>query len=315
MTLSELVKLRLSIDELAHRELGRKDYQKFIQDSKQLEEDTANEQFASYLESARFMARTHLESLHNEMAMHFTQVLGNIDHYIKQEAQQYLNKDYSKFATPIDDDRYNRKLPLPTQTKDKLIGRLQLLSDWHYPGLEISPHDGEFTSHLVANDPLYIADVYQEYLDMTKSTFNELYQARLRAYRISLTDKPYLATLPKEQYGLVFCWNAFNYLPFDIVNQYLTEVFDLLRPGGTFLFSFNDAGMVNGAKHVEWGGMAYMTRDMIVIAASQLGYEVSYSHSEDTDWHNISWLEIKKPGQLTTIKAHQTLGIIKYISE
>jgi len=310
MTLSELVKLRQEVNELAHRELGRKDYQEFLWKVVRLEEDRANKEFSTYLESARDIARNRIEELNNELAMHFTQVLGNIDHYIAQESMQYQSCDY--VASAFEGTRQHSALPMPQHVKDLLLSKIRLLSDWHYPGLEISPHTEVFTQYLVGSDPLYIADQSKEYLAKISSTFSEQYQTRLRKYLIEiLPGHTILHDLPQQQFGLVVSWNFFNYLPMSVITKFLKEVYTLLRPGGTFLFGYNDASMYHGAKHVEYGGMHYTTKAEVTQTAEVIGYKVNDSHGEDSAWHNLSWMEIQKPGELSTVKAHQTLGIVK----
>ena len=42
--------------------------------------------------------------------------------------------------------------------------------------------------------------------------------------------------------------------------------------------------------------------------AESIGYEIN---AESNYKNQISWIEIKKPGELETIKAHQVLGEIK----
>ena len=310
MTLSELVKLRASVQKIADVKIGQVEAAEVRDRIFSLGEH----KFDSQLYHANDFIDDSLDTLKINLTQHFNKLLRDIDFAIQQESAQYASKTYSKFYTTIDDDMSNRKLPLTRVVKDEIVGRVRLLSDWHYPGLEISPHDGEFTEHLVANDPLYITDIYQEYLNITSARFHELYQSRLRPYKIEIdSNNPYFSALPKNQIGFAFCWNTFNYLPFNIVAQYINEVYGLLRPGGTFMFGFNDAASFNGAKHVEWGGMAYMTKQMLVEYATLTGYEVLYSKSIELAWHNISWLEIKKPGIQSTVKGHQTLGLIKQI--
>ena len=52
----------------------------------------------------------------------------------------------------------------------------------------------------------------------------------------------------------------------------------------------------------------YMPKSILIPLCESLGYEISNDIHCNT---NISWLEIKKPGELETIKAHQVLGEIK----
>lgn len=225
-----------------------------------------------------------------------------------------LAKGSDEFATKIADERKNRKITIPDSIQEILHGRIRLYADWHHPGLEIGPRDGLLTPHLVGCDPLYLAETRQEYLDTSTSQFPEEYINRVRQYIVDYTKDSSLLQLPHEQFGFIFSWNFFNYLPFSIIECYLRDAFALLKPGGTFMFGYNDANMVNGALHAEWGGMSYVTQQMLTKAATEIGYEItSTSHGFDCVWHNISWLEIKKPGILSTIKAHQTMGIVRDI--
>jgi hypothetical protein len=55
--------------------------------------------------------------------------------------------------------------------------------------------------------------------------------------------------------------------------------------------------------------MTYVPKSMLVPMAESLGFEVAKCF----DFHpSTSWIELKKPGTLSTVKAHQALGEIKY---
>jgi len=182
--------------------------------------------------------------------------------------------------------------------------------------MEIGPRQGIYTKHLVGSDPLYLVDVYHETLEEVPKQFTPEYQARLRTYQIGhQKNEKGLAELPQEQFGFVFSWNHFNYLPIDEIKKYLFDIFGVLREGGTFMFSYNNGETVMGTIHAEWGGMAYTPKTLLVAICEGHGFEVTASYDFETDDSNISWLEIKKPGTLVTTKAHQSLGLVKNISE
>jgi SAM-dependent methyltransferase len=237
-----------------------------------------------------------------------------IDVLINEAAAPFLLKDINAVNNTIENDRTIRQLPKIAAIEEQILTRIRRHSDWHYPCLQICPRDGEYTDHLVGFDPLYLVELHQEYLDVTKSKYPVEYQARVRDYLIGNGRYEWgMTNLPLNQFGFIFCWNHFNYQPIQEIQKYLKDIVQLLRPGGSCMFSFNDCDTFHGAKHVEFGGVFYTTKKMIVKLVTDLGLEVTDAFSFETTWHNISWLEVKKPGTLDTIKAHQTLGLVKDI--
>jgi SAM-dependent methyltransferase len=248
--------------------------------------------------------------------MKINEILLQIDNDIQKQASEYFNESYKRFIVPYENDRSTRTLPYSSEIEQILLGRIRRYVDWHYPGMEIGPHDGQLTQHLVGCDPLYLIDIYPEYLEITKSSFPKEYQERLRTYCIGhQRNEKGLAELPQNQFGFVFSWNVFNYLPLEEIKKYLKDIFNVLRPGGVFMFSFNDGDSHNGAKQVEFGRMAYAPKELLITMTEIFGFELISSYGFEESWHNISWLEIKKPGVLSTIKAHQTLGEIRNIGQ
>jgi SAM-dependent methyltransferase/organic radical activating enzyme len=240
--------------------------------------------------------------------------IANINTDIDQEIDSITSKYHQRgykingyFATNRTNEiieRNNRKLPLLEETRQEIIALIHKYSNWKYPGLEIGPGDGIWTEYLVANEPLYLVDIHKEFLDSTKSKFNELFQNRLRAY---ITKETNLDMLPQNQFGFVFSWNVFNYLTTDLIDQYLKEIFSTLRPGGVCMFSYNNAERVHCAKYVEQGYMSYMPKKLLTKLIHKHGFEII--SLEDRN-ESISWVEIQKPGTLSTIKAHPVLGEI-----
>jgi SAM-dependent methyltransferase len=177
-----------------------------------------------------------------------------------------------------------------TTPKELIVGRINLYSDWHYPGLEIGPNDGEYTAHLVGNDPLYLVDTSPEVLAKAISQFNPTFQKKIRVYNINISG---FVDLPQEAFGLVFSNNTFDYFGNDQVDAYLQVVYSLLLPGGVFMLSTG-------------------SNMLIADKALSFGFEVIRVFTEEH--YGINWLELKKPGTLKTILAHPTQGQILPIS-
>lgn len=197
-----------------------------------------------------------------------------------------------------------RKLYVPKHAIPVLESKLGSVIDWKYPALEIGCRDIAMTKNLVAADPFYLVDVHQSFLDLTLQEFNKEYQRRIRPYLLKDQD---FSLLPQNQFGFVFSWNYFNYLSLDSIKHYLTQIFDLLRPGGQMLFSYNNGDLPDAAGYAEHYYMTYMPKSMLVPLCEMLGFEVIDSQDFQPA---VSWLQIKKPGTLRTVKSHQVLGAI-----
>ena len=204
--------------------------------------------------------------------------------------------------------RRSRRISIEGQFDDNqhvIRQKIATRTSWKYPSLEIGCRDGEWTQHLIAADPLYVVDFHQEFLDFTTGRFPTEYQRRLRSYRIVDHN---LKMLPQGVFGFIFSWGYFNYVSVDTMKQYLKQIHDLLRPGGTFMFTYNDGDTPSGAGMAENFAQTYMPKSLLIPLVNSIGFSVIEESGFST---HISWLEIKKPGILHTIKAHQVLGEIK----
>lgn len=239
----------------------------------------------------------------------YSELLSAINQRIASESQHFFSDNYKVELqySEVESIRKVRIMTLTDQTRDEILNKIRLYTSWRFPALEIGCRDGEWTKHLVAADPLYIVDHFREFTDSATRSFTEEYRRRIRVY---LTPEHDLSALPKEQFNFVFCWNILNYCSLDTVKEYLKEVKTLLRPGGTFMFSYNDGDTEAGAGMAENFFMSYIPKHMLIPLCESIGYLVTATECRDT---NVSWIEIRLPGELKTVKAHQVLGEIKYI--
>jgi SAM-dependent methyltransferase len=236
--------------------------------------------------------------------------LAQVNRQISEITQRLFagNYELEERTGGIENVRNNRRIYVREDVEDIIKQRILLHTSWRYPALEIGCRDGEWTQFLVAADPLYIMDRFPEFITSTASKFTPEYQRRLRQY--PLTDHD-LSQLPQGQMAFVFSWGYFNYVSIDTMKQYLRQILVLLRPGGTFMFSYNDGDTPSGAGMAENFAQTYMPKSLLVPLCESLGFAVTKTYDFET---NISWIEIAKPGELHTIKAHQVLGEIKPIT-
>lgn len=217
----------------------------------------------------------------------------------------YNNYELEEFSGSIEVVRTNRKLTTNADIDQDIKQHILLHTNWRYPSLEIGCRDGEWTQYMVAADPLYIMDRFPEFLDNANNQFPEAYQNRLRKYHLTNHD---LSALPQGQMAFVFSWGYFNYVSMDTIKQYLKQILNLLKPGGVFMFSYNDGDTPQGAGMAENFAQTYMPKSLLKPLIESFGYEII---GESNYGNQISWIKVKKPGTLETIKAHQVLGEIK----
>jgi len=235
--------------------------------------------------------------------------INEIDDIITAESHRLfaISYDLEAFNGGYEHVRDNRKLKMYDETVDIVRQRIGLYTDWRYPALEIGCREGEWTQYMVAADPLYIMDQFPEFLETTNQRFPGPYQARLRKYPLNKETHD-LSKLPKNQFAFVFSWGYFNYISLDTITQVLKQMKTLLRPGGVFMFSYNDGDTPAGMGLAENFGQSYLPKSLLVPTCQAQGFEVIAEYSLEP---NINWLEIKRPGTLHTVKAHQVLGEIK----
>jgi SAM-dependent methyltransferase len=237
-------------------------------------------------------------------------VLSSIQEKIDHLSTQFFSDNYQFELNYLDPGsiRQTRVLRPDENFEQILVQRINLYSNWQYPALEIGCRDGHWTKFLVASDPLYIADVHNEFLIGAVEQFPPLYQGRVKKYLIH--DFYKISNLPKNQFGLIFSYNYFNYLSVDSIKQFLIQAMSWLRPGGKIIFTYNNADLPAAAAYAENYFMTYVPESILIPMAESLGYETVFSYNSEPAY---SIVEFKKPGELRSIKIGQTIGEIKHI--
>lgn len=256
-------------------------------------------------------------TLHNKLRFNkdrYQAIVDSIDQQIQVESAKFLSENYSLElrveSEAIGNIRKVRVLDIRPSLEEEILNRIRINTNWKYPALEIGCRDGEWTQHLIAADPLYITDHYRDFLESAVKDFPEEYQRRVRPY---LTRDADLSMLPQGQMGFVFCWNFLNYRSLDTVKEYLKSVKEVLRPGGVFMFSYNNGDMYECAGYAEGFWMSYIPKRYLVPMCESLGFEVVHAREIRGEGTAVSWIELKKHGELNTSKANQVLGEIKRI--
>lgn len=202
----------------------------------------------------------------------------------------------------------NRRHIIDPVTNGILGERLKIKTNWQWPALVIRPFHAWHVDSMVACDPLYFADTDPDLLAATDDWFTPEYQRRLCKYVFKETQPQMFGQLPLSQFGLIYASFFLNFRPIEMITKYLAEVLGLLRPGGYFVFTFNNCDTISGAQLFERFSGSYTPARIVKAEAEKIGYEVVFEFS---DAGATSWLELRKPGTLSSIRSGQTLAVIK----
>lgn len=202
----------------------------------------------------------------------------------------------------------NARLPMVGQTQELLTNRITRVSSWQTTTMIIRPGQESWIHDMVGNDPIYLVDESHELLKPVLSQFNELYQRRLRPYTIREDQEQGIFwQLPDNQFGLVLAWNYFNNKPFELIRQYLTELYKKIRPGGMLLMTYNDCDRWQGVKSVEAKTGLYTPGSLIKSFANNLGFEEHFTYHDQGPW---TWIELRKPGEWQSYRGGQAMAQI-----
>lgn len=203
----------------------------------------------------------------------------------------------------------NKPIPLDEETTKIFKSRVAYYADWRYPAMIIHPMMESFIHDMVSNDPLYVVDESPHLLEPSLNHWNDVYKNRLRRYYIEESfDQPILDKLPNGQFGFCLVYNYLNYRPYEIIKKYLAELYEKLRPGGVLAMTFNDCDRYNSIQMVEQDITCYTPGLLVLGYAEYIGFEKVFEYRDDSA---SVWIELKKPGTLTSLRGGQALAKIK----
>ena len=234
---------------------------------------------------------------------------------IRQYEVDFIQNSYKYYDTEVkhdnfeDTQEYYKSIHMTSDVKEIITGKIGALTSWKVPGLEVSPGVNHFTRSLVSLDPLYIVDKHRKALKQTKNIFNADYQKRLRTYQM-LGDGNF-DNLPQGQFGLIFSFGFFERLPLDTIKLYLKGFYNLLRPGGVVLLTYNNCLLKSSLDMTIFRYYRLFNTEHYM---KPLVYGMGFDDIVTEDISaNISTIEFRKPGELISQRHGQTLGKIKKI--
>ena len=111
---------------------------------------------------------------------------------------------------------------------------LPLLSSTDIVGVEIGPGGGRWTRYLSVIKRLYAVDFHQELLDELGKNFN---RPNIIPIKNNGDDFPGIAD---NEIDLVFSFDVFVHLDLPIIEQYLKNMWRIMKPGATAFIHYSD---------------------------------------------------------------------------
>ena len=241
-----------------------------------------------------------------------------IQNQIDRLGNEWLQKSYARYEQQLKDKsaqsvealgyHHNKPMQISADLETMLKTRVGSYCNWHYPAMIIHPMLEPFIYEMVSADPLYIVDESHYLIEPTMSQFGPGYQNRLRPYIIEESvDWPILGRLPDQQFGFCLAYNYLNYRPFELIKKYLSELYQKLLPGGVLAMTFNDCDRHQALQAVEQEVSCYTPGSLIRGWAKYVGFEEIFCHQDSS---SSVWLELQKPGELTSLRGGQALAKI-----
>jgi SAM-dependent methyltransferase len=249
-----------------------------------------------------------LQEAFNKFDQQFSNVKTHVQDLIEQGEAHWFQESYAIYEKLFNEHHdYIMNSLRPTIHPETILrSRLNTFNDWRYPAMIIRPGIETFINEIVGCDPMYIVDVNRHFLGKVPFLFNSQYQNRLRPYVIEEDlEHEILKQIPDNQFGLCLVYNFFNHRTIEHIKKYLTEIYKKLRPGGVLIMTYNDCDRVPGVKLVEQQLACYTPGLLINQLAKNIGYDRFYSWN---DGEPKTFLELRKPGELTSTRGGQTLA-------
>lgn len=245
--------------------------------------------------------------LNTEAKQQLADMIQNVDNEILRQAELLLEDTtyYGKFSIEYLKNLGGTQSCTPNES---FFAAIKKYHSWQYPVVYVNHKNyARLSEHLVAADPLYVISSNQDILDHEKNSYSEQYQKRLRLY---LFNERILSDLPQNQFGLVLCFDFLNLLNTHIIQQYIKKLYDLCRPGGVCIFTYNNAEIPSMAERIDLQELPWASKSYVEHCLKQAGFEVIAMIDDLNNNNTMSWAEARKPGELKTIKASAVLGQI-----
>jgi SAM-dependent methyltransferase len=112
--------------------------------------------------------------------------------------------------------------------------------------VEIGPGGGRWTRYLLGFGQLYVVDYHAELLQELKTNFNK---PNMRFIRNNGSDFPGIA---EQSVDFIFSFGCFVHLDAPLIQSYLSNIKQILKPNGNGVIQYSDKSKVMGQLNAEF---------------------------------------------------------------
>jgi SAM-dependent methyltransferase len=226
------------------------------------------------------------------------QAISDINDQISLQEQQlldfssneYCKKDRAWFISNL--TQWPNDKIFDKEGIDYLKLRLSNFNDFRHNGLEIGCGKGYWYEWLAALSPLYQVDINWNFFSEIASQFQPLFFAKDRM-RFVKTTGTNLPEVTDNTIDFVFSWNTFNFLPVDVINEYLISIHRAMKPGAYAIIGYTNAYRDDSYQQVLKGHWAYNNSKLIHESIAKIGFEPRALFETGLCG---SWIEFTKSG-------------------
>lgn len=156
-------------------------------------------------------------------------------------------------------------------------------------------------------NPLYVADIYEESFSLLDQLPGRV-KNRVIVKCLGKEDNQagLQNVLPTNQFGFVLAWNLFNYFTEELIRDWLSQINQLLRPGGRVFFTYNNCLDPVNAGFIDVHRNGFMIPSRLALIAQETGMDVcEFGNIQSTHWAVLS-----HPGELRSIRVTPGVGQI-----
>ena len=238
-----------------------------------------------------------MSAINDEQKLIKAQLYKHTTDLYRKEEVKILQKDYHNFSVRKNDAsvaverQVNQEETLPEFVKE-MKNSISNYCDWRWAGVDLNPGNGLYLKSMLASDPLYLL---KKFADVTsvKKRFNKFFSEK----RLYFYDD--LQTLPQNQLGIAININSYEFMPMDPIKENLEQVYKILRPGGHFVFTYNDCNKEKNLSFCVGGYRSYNSEEMMANLVNLKGFDIV---TAECYREANSWMVVKKPGDLTSQK-------------
>lgn len=192
---------------------------------------------------------------------------------------------------------------------------------WKYPLTCINIQHAMIVEAMTTGKLLYLVDSDQARLEQVYNSMEPSARTHVRTHCVKEFDSMSFAQrieygappqwgLPEEQMAVVLCWNLFQRMPVELIDQTLTKIVKLLRPGGSIVCNYIDGMTEAGSAMVSKNIASWCTADHMQQLAVKHGLTVFKQRAVTGDFD--IFIQLTRPGKLES-SHHQrpAKGVIK----